>query len=105
MARHWSFEVVKAAGVVYRVASGGGGVWDDGSSSGGDAADASGERFMESLMSLRRSSNSFGLDTAGTDFPAGTLEHVRRHLLPRTRKRTRTRFPSCQPAAHDHMRI
>lgn len=53
-------------------------MWGDSSSSGGsDVAGGGAERFLDSLMSLRRSSKSFGLDTAGTDFPAGTPEHVR----------------------------
>jgi len=57
---------------------GGGVAWSDGSSDGGSDGAAIGEdRFLESLMSLRRSAKSFGLDTAGTDFPDETPQHVR----------------------------
>eukprot|EP00892_Ulva_mutabilis_P001309 jgi/Ulvmu1/11179/UM072_0015.1 len=55
---------------------GAGGAWGDSSSSGGSSVAGGGpEQFLESLMSLRRSSASFGLETAGADLPAGTLDH------------------------------
>lgn len=74
---------------------GGGAAWSD---SGSEGAPGGQDRFLESLMSLRRSAKSFGLDTAGTDFPAETPQHVRLPPCPWARHASFNRaapIPAC----------